>query len=380
MRTISILIASLFIPSLFGDEKPLPNKTAMEIARRGNMVELTGTIRSDLIASAFAPPEDDSDKWFVTLVTKPNDADSQSLKHAIEDSKEMAPWVNASDPLLSATHYQVRPYDLKGINKDWLAGLTRLVEEKGLPMVVLQPPRNGKFGQTKTIVKTIHGTCDGEYLAKKLRESIIVYVRAIDDDDASLAVRGERPYTEKPPEAPIAVAPPFNVTPKQVERPERERPQVPFEFPPAKSPVLSYEEIEEACPGCPPEFLLSVVRGKETDVKTVKLQWLVYKMEHKPELKPTPIINRNDDDESEVVPAKSFFHEANTTAYIGAAAILLLVGMFLTPILQSARKKAVEIGEAIAIVNAKKLAPITNPATVAPTLSTPVAVSATSTS
>lgn len=191
-----------------------------EIARRGNHVEQTGTIRSGLIAAALAPPADDSAKWFLTLVLKPGDPSSEKMRSIIANDPAMRPWVDVREPLKSTLHYQVRSID-DATQADWLKGLRPAIQRSGLPLVVLQPPKNGQFGPTATIVKMVAGVVSGSDLASKLREGIIAYVQAIESPGIS--------------QASIGVPPPFSAPPK--EPPQPVQPQVPFEWPPVAVPV-----------------------------------------------------------------------------------------------------------------------------------------------
>lgn len=183
-----------------------------EIARRGNHVEQTGTIRSGLMAQALSPPADDSAKWFLTLIVKPGEFSSEKMKATIANDQAMRPWVDTRDPSKSTLHYHVRSID-DATQADWLQGLRPAIQRSGLPLVVLQPPKNGQFGPSATIVKMVAGQITGEQLAAKLREGIIAYVQTIETPGIS--------------QSSIGVPPPFNVPPK-----EPVQPQFPFEFPP----------------------------------------------------------------------------------------------------------------------------------------------------
>ena len=125
----------------------------------------------------------------------------------------MRPWGDVSDPTKSATHYQVRSIDDKS-QQDWLENLWPVIERNGVPLVVLQPPKSGVFGPSKTIVKLIGGVMPGSDLASRLRDGVVAYVNAIDQSRA---------------EDGIGVPPPFN--PPPLNPPGKERPQVPLEFP-----------------------------------------------------------------------------------------------------------------------------------------------------
>lgn len=193
-----------------------------EIARRGSHVEHCGTIRSGLMAAALSPPADDSCKWFLTLIVKPGDLSSEKMRQVIASDPALRPWVDVREPLKSTLHYHVRSVD-DATQADWLRGLQPAIQRSGLPLIVLQPPKNGQFGPSATIVKMVAGVTTGPELAAKLRQGIIDYIQAIETQGISQ-------------QAPIAVPPPFNVPPQPAPV-APVVPNVPFEWPPAPAPV-----------------------------------------------------------------------------------------------------------------------------------------------
>lgn len=263
--------------------KDVDEAAKREVARRGSFVELTGTVRSDTVAMALRPPADDDWKWFVTLVGTPGDAKYDAMRTMLRQNKEPAllAWIDINDPANSYTHFQDRVWDLKGTQKDWLAPLIPAVERYGLPLLVIQPPRNGKFGDPATVVKCFHGIVKAEDLAPKIRDGVIAYCRAIDNP----VVVGVRDAT-------IGVPPPFNV-PGPVPQVQPPNNQPPFEWPQTTPATLSIDQIRAACPGASPKFILEIKRDKETDLETVKLRWLIAQQETPvtpvpPELLPIP--------------------------------------------------------------------------------------------
>lgn len=196
-----------------------------EIARRGNHVELTGTIRSGLMAMALSPPADDSAKWFVTLIVKPGAADSEAMRSTFATDPALRPWVDVREPLKSTLHYHVRSID-DATQADWLSGLRPAIARSGLPLVVLQPPKSGQFGPSATIVKLIGGVVPGDKLAARLRTAIIDYVQAIETPALSAVASPDSTLPG------IGVPPPFNVPPKDPPPPPNAPPAVPFDWPP----------------------------------------------------------------------------------------------------------------------------------------------------
>jgi len=252
--------------------KDVPEVAQWEIQRRGNHVEMTGTYRSGLMAAALSPPADDSAKWFVTLVYRPGDAASEKMRNMIATDKDIRAWIDGSNAASSFTHYHERVWDLNGTQADWLAGLVKPVNQFGLPVIVLQPPRSGAFGKPETIVKLLHGVSTGKELSAKLRNAVVAYIQNLEDPSAKLAgIRDDKSVIGAPP--PFNVPPP--VQPPQVTPPAA----VPFDWPPV-SPQMTIEQVESICPGADPKFVLGVVQEKLTSPELVRLRWKVWQIEN----------------------------------------------------------------------------------------------------
>lgn len=226
-RVISFLtIVAIVLTSVMAfaeGPRDVPDVAKHEIARRGSHVEMTGTIRSGLMAAALSPPAEDSAKWFLTLVVKPGQAESERMRQVLQSDPALKAWVDASDPAKSTMHYQVRSVDDQ-TQTDWLSGLQPAIKDWGLPLVVLQPPKNGQFGKQTNIVKLIRGAMSGEELSTRLRAGIVHYVQEI-----------ELKPDGTPKRVGIGVDPPFHVTPAQ----PTPAPNVPpVEWPPAPAPPV----------------------------------------------------------------------------------------------------------------------------------------------
>lgn len=239
----------------------VPPVAQHEIARRGNHVEQTGTIRSGLMAAALSPPADDSAKWFLTLVYRPGEEASERMRTSVELSVAMRPWVDAHDPAKSSMHYQLRSVD-DATQSDWLANLRPKLAADGLPCVVLQPPKNGRFGSSAVIVKLIHGAMSGEELSRRLRDGIVRYVQTVE-------VASTAPSTLDPQLSTLAgigVPPPFDVAPKPRPKPRDEPPEADetVEWPPVppKTPPPAEPPPNPTVPAPgPPTSTLGLVIG-----------------------------------------------------------------------------------------------------------------------
>ncbi|WP_010586304.1 hypothetical protein [Schlesneria paludicola] len=285
-KTILFFVAAFALVSIRGHAegpRDVPEVSTHEVARRGNHVEETGTVRSGLRAAALAPPADDSGKWFITLIVRPGERSSEIMRQTVERDPDMRHWVNAGNPATSTTHYHVRSI-ADQTQRDWLESVIPAVNKAGVPAIVLQPPLSGQFGPPKTIVKIIHGQLTGRDLADKLREAVLNYVdklESVNQVGVKHAVGVAPPFNVQPvqPQPQFAPAPPFNAQPFNVQ-PEA---NLPFEWPPAKPKTLTIEQIQAACPGATPEFILPIVTGPgETSMDIVRMKWLMYQKEHPP--------------------------------------------------------------------------------------------------
>lgn len=178
-----VLLASTCAISFAQVDKPavqtdVPQIAEWEILRRGRMVQETGTIRAsqiDYIADALAPPENDAGKWWITVVTKDNDAASEKLKSDFMHSQLLRAWVNTDDAAKSNAHYQVRRYE-DGTQKDWLAGVKPEIDKHGLPTIIVQPPKDGTKGDNKNVVFMLHGYNGSDAdLMNKMRDGVAYY-------------------------------------------------------------------------------------------------------------------------------------------------------------------------------------------------------------
>lgn len=284
----------------------VPEIATWEIQRRGNMVQDVGTVQAgptDFIADALAVPEDDSHKWFITLVTKEGDKACDKLRYDFATSPVLRAWVNVDDPAKSPSHWQLRRME-DGTQKDWLAGLQGHIQKHGLPLVVIQPPRNGQYGANKNVVKLISGyDGDAAALSKKMRDGVIVYVSYLqrrgqlehkgENTQRELATKtprtgGHEQAEKKPATKPTGkgigqtgVNPPFTVTPTT--------PPGPVDWPPTGPSQLTVAQLQALCPNAPPEFILQQYQAKATDPNAVSLAWMVYQNSNKPkEPKPEP--------------------------------------------------------------------------------------------
>lgn len=149
-----------------------------EVIRRGNSVAVAGEGPRDgweeEQRAATAPPPDDNHKWFVTLWVKPGEAASEALKRDFLTNPYLAAFVVAEPPTNAWGHLNV--YSVDDATQNWRIDRTKPAHFKidKTPTLVIQPPRNGRFGEPRTPVLQEAGY-DGD--AKKLKDKIVAAVK-----------------------------------------------------------------------------------------------------------------------------------------------------------------------------------------------------------
>lgn len=275
----------------------VPPIAERETEKRGGMVQEVGTIQAgpdDAIADALAPPEDDSHRWFLTVVTKKGDKLSDKLVYDFGNQKELRSW--AAD-----SHYHVRDISDE-TQKDWLTESlkAKIVTSGGYPAVVIQPPRNGEYGPNATVVGICGGyDTDAVTMSARIRAKVKTYVATlykkgqIKHIGDNTSREGGHAQSGDPTGAP----PPFAVPNKPL---DPSQPFGPLDYPvltPPKPPepvALTLAELKAIAPDAPSEFLLSQLEAKATDKHAVELAWLksqlpkpIPKVDDKPDT-PTP--------------------------------------------------------------------------------------------
>lgn len=217
----------------------VPDSAIAEIIRRGDLVTRTGSrlhgSATDQIAQALAVPEDDSHKWFISVITSPDCQACARLKADWKTSAVLRAFANPDDPKESWAHYRV--YRADDATQKWRWKNIRI---SGYPTILIQPPRKGQFGDPSTVVMQCAGyDGDAKRLSGAMSSAIRKYVEqvtknrrvprvAVDGnrqapDDVSQATAYEPPFTPIPPDADVPPVTPFV-------------PDVPVVIPPAPQP------------------------------------------------------------------------------------------------------------------------------------------------
>ena len=195
------LAVSLAVP-MPAQNKP-PEVDRDSVIRTGNLVQhINGPFKGDdslAFSTVMGPPENDNDKWFISVVGQKNDAASLKLKRDWDTHPELQVLArpNLADQKKSWAHFNW--YD-----KDDRSQSFRFEKLKisAWPTVLVQPPRTGQYGDPKIVVYQGVYQGDPKKLADAIREAIRKYLAKI-----PLPIR-----TEAKPA--IGLDPPFSPPPK----------------------------------------------------------------------------------------------------------------------------------------------------------------------
>ena len=223
----------LFAATTFAQElKDVPDVAQQEIDRRGNFVERIDGYRNDVtdvIAEALRPPADDSYKWFISVVATRNCQYCEALKRDFSASPHLRPFVNAEDHQQSWAHFNV--YSINDETQSWRWEGIRL---SGFPTLIIQPPRDGRYGDPKTLVWQKTGyDGDPQKLAGEIRNAIVRYVGNYNQQPRrnGIGQAGEPVEQEA-----RRYEPPFSPPPRAEPNPYVAPQPYPIDFPPIPQP------------------------------------------------------------------------------------------------------------------------------------------------
>ena len=251
MRTELFLAAVLTVSCAFAQAQPEPQVDTSEAKRieaAGGMVQHMGDgVRAgeaDLFLEAMELlPPDDSNKFFLSVVSSKSCAPCEKLKAAFRSDEWLQSLACPQDSKKSWAFYRELDKDAAEIKK-----LNYKVT--AYPTVILQLPRSGKYGPEGRIVfqrSGYDGTDKdaGQQLAREIGMALRQYLAKRNDpvESDGVAKRPQHPtFQEDPPSAvPFPVAPEPAPAPEPVPEPAPEPlripPLPPEPSPPAPSPV-----------------------------------------------------------------------------------------------------------------------------------------------
>jgi hypothetical protein len=270
-----------------------------------------------LFSKAMAPPEDDSDRWFITLWGPSNDPVTLKWKTAFESSK-LAAFV--ADPPAGLNrkawaHFNFLHSD--DATQKWRFDDYKISLSGPFPVITVNPPRKkndqGQFlwGDPTVVVDRI----DAPQLSTP--EALFTRIQASVDKFCKMLVRQGR--------YPVSLMP--NAGGPDIEHqtvylshapngahaqqpfpwgPSVPPPATPFNpvFPPPFGPAtpvvpdkLTLEQIKAAIPDAPADYLVEVYLSGPTDASKVQMAWMMKKLQPVPvkpvDPTPAPVPNGN---------------------------------------------------------------------------------------
>lgn len=274
MKRIGLGLMMALVCSIGMAQGVVPEVDTAEVVRRGDMVVIAGEgPRSDdkeAFLAAMAPPADDSDKWFVTVITTKDCPACEALKSDFRKAQELLAFVAAPEQSKAWAHYN--EYSAQDATQSW-----RLKEYKitKFPTVVIQPPRNGMWGDPKIVVFQQDGYLGKPAdLANAMRATVKTFAAKMGQrgypklansiKQRSFVAGGSRQQGVDPPFVQPPQVDPFNpqyVTPVT--------PTVPNQWPPPATPTV--QPVTPSQPILPggllsllPTLMLTILAGLKT--------------------------------------------------------------------------------------------------------------------
>jgi len=172
MKTISFAALILICTPCFAQRngRNVPPRARFEVRERGDHVE--HVVPRAVGQLPNAPPINDSHKWYFTLISTSSCPTCARLTFDLANSEFLKPYVDIKDYKNSWMHYNSYLADDETTNWRWAK-----IRIQGYPTVLIQPPRNGLYGESKTVVLQITGyDGDAEKFAQQIRDGILRYV------------------------------------------------------------------------------------------------------------------------------------------------------------------------------------------------------------
>lgn len=228
--------------SLAFAQTDVPDSAIAEILRRGDLVTRTGDglhgSAADQFAQAMAVPEDDSHKWFISVITSPDCQACDKLKADWKTSAVLRAFANPDDPKESWAHYRVYRADDTTQNWRW-----KNIRISGYPTILIQPPRSRQYGDPSIVVMQCAGyDGDAKRLSGAMSSAIRKYVEKVTKNRRapSVSVDGNRQAPDEVSQA-TGYDPPFTPIPPDVDVPPVTPflPNQPVVIPPAPQPQVT---------------------------------------------------------------------------------------------------------------------------------------------
>lgn len=291
MRVIlTALLLILLACTVRGQQGDNTKESWKESHRRGEHLEETGSTQAGpetVVTASTSLPEDDSDRWWINSLMTDDPrykARCERLEAAWSTEIELQAWADPADPGNSWAHLKFR--DVKSpMERDWVAKIEPAIAGKEFPIIHLQPPVNGSFGQNHVTVGMIfYSAWNGD--TKKLSALIRAKIKTYADTIAKkrFAVSEPRPRNDGHGQ--------FQSSGERLSVPvaDHRHSRNPTEWPdlqPAAPPTLSLKDIMATCPQADARFLRDQLGKQLTNKEVLEVNYLAW-LEEKEAAKPKP--------------------------------------------------------------------------------------------
>lgn len=210
MRALLMVMTFAFTPLLVWAQA-IPEVDQAEVLRRGNLVQVVGdgvrSHESDAFAAVMAPPANDADKWFISVVSMQGCIGCEKLKKEWTTNVWLLALANPNDAKQSWAHYAV--YD-----KDDRSQAFRFEKLKisSFPTILVQPPRSKRYGDPSIVVYQGVYKGDPEKLARDITTAIRQYIQKLQPPATPMRAYEQRVGAD-PPWQPVPKVDPFNPAP-----------------------------------------------------------------------------------------------------------------------------------------------------------------------
>lgn len=163
------------VPAPVGDKAPEVDSNAVH--RMGDTVQLVGGgPRSEVVDEFVAmmgagPPENDSHKWFISVISMRGCSHCSKLKADWATAPQLLAFANPNDSKTSWAHLNF--YMIEDKSQEWRWKGLKLTS---FPTVLIQPPRDGSYGNPSTVVGQLTGYSSPDQLASEMTKWFKAYI------------------------------------------------------------------------------------------------------------------------------------------------------------------------------------------------------------
>jgi hypothetical protein len=258
---------------------------AAEIARWGDRVVVAGEGPRDsgelLFSQAMAPPEDDSDQWYITVWGSSRDANSLGVVKGFERDPNLTIFTAAAPGKRPWAHFNF--YQAEDRTQRFRFQNAKMAGP--WPIITVQPPRSGNFGDPSVVIDRIDASQIGKPadLKKRIQASVDLWCKRLQQTAHVDKPGGHQQL------GPVGGDPSFPWGPDVPPAVPTIQPQWPSGGPAADTTPTSatLAQLRACCPGAPAEFLMAQLDAKAT-VEQAQAAFLKFLQ---PKVTPVPATN-----------------------------------------------------------------------------------------